>query len=308
MDRFFRAATDIGKARRADVVEKDYYLHQLLMEISHDPYLRDNLVFKGGTCLVKAYSGYYRFSEDIDFTWADQTGWSQATTSRRNDLCAKECEEIIRHVKIIADRMGLSFSGSKNGDDVHISSGGKMLTLRPTYYSALGRMRSEVKLEFNLHDLVLFPFRDRKLGTYIEGDGFGSLESLFEEPFHIYTSSVELTCYDSREIFIEKCRALMTRKVYKPRDSLDLYHMGKTMGFTVRDHEEGIVRKVGFSLDTYERYLDNIEDNDLSKLRYDRRDENLLLREMPDDLEASIVDMHRELESIRAGIVTATRR
>lgn len=308
MDRFFRAAADIGKARRADVVEKDYYLHHLLIEISHDPYLRDNLVFKGGTCLVKAYSGYYRFSEDIDFTWADQTGWSQATPSKRNDLCAKECEEIIRHVKIITDRMGLSFSGNKNGDDVHISSSGKMLTLRPSYFSTFGKMRSEVKLEFNLHDLVLFPFQKRRLGTYVDGDGFGSLGALFEEPYRIYTASVDLTCYDCREIFIEKCRALMTRRVYKPRDSLDLYHMGKTMGFTVRDHEDGIVRKVGFSLDTYERYSDNIVGNDLCKLRYDRRDENLLLQEMPGEFETFIAEMHRELESIRAEIVSANRK
>ena len=49
MDRFFRAVGKIGGAGRSDVIEKDYHLHALLLEISKDPYLRRNLVFKGGT-------------------------------------------------------------------------------------------------------------------------------------------------------------------------------------------------------------------------------------------------------------------
>jgi predicted nucleotidyltransferase component of viral defense system len=31
-----------------------------------------NFLFKGGTCLMKNYLGYFRFSEDVDFAWKDQ--------------------------------------------------------------------------------------------------------------------------------------------------------------------------------------------------------------------------------------------
>ena len=308
MDKFFRAAGEIGGSRRTDVIEKDYYLHLLLLEISKDPYLREHLVFKGGTCLVKAYSGYYRFSEDIDFTWADQGTWSTVTPSKRNALCAKEAEEIIHHIKEITDRAGLLFSGKKAGEDVHISSGGKMLTLHPTYYSAVGRMRSEVKIEVNLFDLKSFPYQERMLGTYIDGAGFETLENLHKGPYRNYTTPVELTCYGLREIFVEKCRALMTRRTYKPRDSLDLYQMSRTVNLDVPGLKEDIARKVGFALDVYERYIDQIDDNDLSKLRYDRRDDNLLLCEMPEDLESSIVIIHEELEKVRKELVSKVHR
>jgi predicted nucleotidyltransferase component of viral defense system len=67
-DFFYRLNHEL-RPRRPDIIEKDYHLHRLLHAISHNRYITDNLVFKGGTCLVKAHTDYYRFSEDIDFTW-----------------------------------------------------------------------------------------------------------------------------------------------------------------------------------------------------------------------------------------------
>lgn len=49
-----------------DTVDKDYVLgHFLSVFIAH---YKDDLVFKGGTCLRKCYIKNYRFSEDLDFT------------------------------------------------------------------------------------------------------------------------------------------------------------------------------------------------------------------------------------------------
>lgn len=50
------------------IIEQDYILSWVLLGISLIPVLRNNLVFKGGTALRKAYFGNYRFSEDLDFT------------------------------------------------------------------------------------------------------------------------------------------------------------------------------------------------------------------------------------------------
>lgn len=50
------------------VLEKDYALSYLLAGIATVPSLAESLVFKGGTCLRKAYFPGYRFSEDLDFT------------------------------------------------------------------------------------------------------------------------------------------------------------------------------------------------------------------------------------------------
>jgi len=46
-------------------IEKDYLQHLFLLFLSR--YLKDEMIFKGGTALQKAY-GLNRFSEDLDFT------------------------------------------------------------------------------------------------------------------------------------------------------------------------------------------------------------------------------------------------
>ncbi len=72
--------------QRRDLIEKDVILHQLLLDLSEDEFFSANFVFKGGTCLIKCYFGYKRFSEDIDFTWKNQSvfqGVSQRQIRRR---------------------------------------------------------------------------------------------------------------------------------------------------------------------------------------------------------------------------------
>ena len=49
-------------------IEKDYVLSWLLWGLGRDPVLRDQWIFKGGTCLKKCYIETYRFSEDLDFS------------------------------------------------------------------------------------------------------------------------------------------------------------------------------------------------------------------------------------------------
>ena len=51
-----------------EVVEKDYVLGWVLGGIFSHSSLRNEWLFKGGTCLKKCYFETYRFSEDLDFT------------------------------------------------------------------------------------------------------------------------------------------------------------------------------------------------------------------------------------------------
>ena len=70
--RMATAARAVGKPQF--VLEKDYALSYLLAGIASVPALRESLVFKGGTCLRKAYFPGYRFSEDLDYT--SRSPWS----------------------------------------------------------------------------------------------------------------------------------------------------------------------------------------------------------------------------------------
>ena len=64
--RIAEAARAAGKPQF--VIEKDYAISYLLAGIARVRVLSDELVFKGGTCLRKAYFPGYRFSEDLDYT------------------------------------------------------------------------------------------------------------------------------------------------------------------------------------------------------------------------------------------------
>jgi predicted nucleotidyltransferase component of viral defense system len=53
-----------GFAKR--LIEKDYYCSLILADF--EPLFANGLVFKGGTSLSKVHAGFYRLSEDLDFT------------------------------------------------------------------------------------------------------------------------------------------------------------------------------------------------------------------------------------------------
>ena len=76
-----QVATILG-IPRWDLIEKDLILHQILTDLSQDEFFAPNFLFKGGICLAKAYLGYLRFSEDIDFTWKDQAAFKGMPTNK----------------------------------------------------------------------------------------------------------------------------------------------------------------------------------------------------------------------------------
>ena len=70
-------AEETGFAPR--LIEKDYFCSVILEALAAADV---PLVFKGGTCLAKVHSGFFRLSEDLDFSWRNcQAG--TASTLRR---------------------------------------------------------------------------------------------------------------------------------------------------------------------------------------------------------------------------------
>jgi len=59
----------IQRVKRIDFIAKDIILHQMLLDLSRNEFFTENFVFKGGACLIKCHLGYFRFSEDVDFSW-----------------------------------------------------------------------------------------------------------------------------------------------------------------------------------------------------------------------------------------------
>ncbi len=68
-------------------IEKDYVISWVTYGIANNPFLKENMVFKGGTVLKKVYFPDYRFSEDLDFTF---TGKDLCKTLERSSYESNE--------------------------------------------------------------------------------------------------------------------------------------------------------------------------------------------------------------------------
>ena len=301
MKDFFERLNVLGRPRRSDIIEKDFHLHRMLYQISQDEYLRENLAFKGGTCLVKAYTGYYRFSEDIDFTWKDTSIWDGRTPSQTRRLCSRELDVVLECLKGIANSLGLEFSGDK-GDarQVHVSSGGRMAVFFLDYRSEIEDRPSRMKVEVNFVDMTQYPLQTRGLSSYVESVDSEEIEFLYKELWEEYISNIKLVCYDPRDIYVDKARASMTRKAYKLRDVIDIYYLEDRFGYTIPEYEDAIKEKVGFMLDLYKRYKENIELVEFPTKEVLQSEEmKLLLITPPPDLENRIQRIHGQLDDIR---------
>jgi predicted nucleotidyltransferase component of viral defense system len=273
----------------------------LLGRVQDDDYLSGNMAFKGGTCLIKAHLGYFRFSEDVDFTWKDRTIWEGKTLSATKRSCSGEIDEVIRRFRSIGKDLDYEFNGEKNDmKEVHLSSGGRMMDLYVGYHSELYDRTDMIKIEINFVEDLLFPVRKMHLRTYLDSIGSDELRFLFDEEYENYSASVDLDCYDAREIFIEKCRAALTRKVYKLRDMIDIYYLEENFGYGIDDLKDRIISKIRFSVDLYKRYRENMDLSTFPGSVTRNSDEmDLLIVDPPVGLLKAIPRIHSELETIR---------
>ena len=85
-----KAAFDLGM--RFDVVEKDIWVCYVLGKLFSLKELQGKIVFKGGTCLSKAYGLIERFSEDVDLTISKSCLNAEGTSNK-----PRKVESRIRH-------------------------------------------------------------------------------------------------------------------------------------------------------------------------------------------------------------------
>lgn len=152
-------------------VEQDLLLSRLIVEIANDPYLGDELVFRGGTCLHKLRLGEpLRYSEDLDYVRRSAGGIAELTRA----VCA------------IGERLGMAVS-TKIGKHPKIY-------LRAPYESGVGRM--SVKVEVNTFERS--PARLVEMVAY-------QVESAW------FTGSAAVQTFAVDELVATKIRALFQR-------------------------------------------------------------------------------------------------
>ncbi|MEM3402082.1 MAG: nucleotidyl transferase AbiEii/AbiGii toxin family protein [Candidatus Hadarchaeales archaeon] len=259
-----RFAAGLGRAlniSRVDLVEKDIILHQILLDLSRNEFFKRNFLLKGGSCLIKHYLGYYRFSEDVDFTWADQRVFQGKSGKKIRKLLSELISEIGKIFEGIAKSRGLDFRCAKNNRKyVELVGSGRILTFKIWYNSDILGRKSFIKVQVNFVDNLYFNPVEGELHNLLLLKTIDEKEMKFLYPdfYEEYSIPVTLRMYDIREIICEKIRSILTRRGVKARDFVDVYMIFKKKRIDPRELDEEIVGKIRLMLGLYKRFRENL--------------------------------------------------
>lgn len=249
------------KIKRGDLIEKDFILHQILLDLSKDKFFHENFLFKGGTCLIKCYLGYFRFSEDIDFTWKDQRVFDDMSQKEIRRHLSGMIDKIGGTFERIAGKRGMEFRCEKQDKNyVELAGGNKTVTFKMWYLSEILDRRSFIKVQINFVEKLKFQAKKKKLKSLLDGGRVKELKVLYPNEYGEYSRQIAFNVYDIREIFCEKTRAILTRRGIKARDFVDAYFISKKFGIEPEKLEKDIEDKVGFILNLYSRYRSNLDE------------------------------------------------
>ena len=154
-------------------IEQDLILARLIVEIYHHPALRDELVFRGGTCLHQIHlPSPLRYSEDLDFVRRTHSGVGDIFTALRE----------------IAATVGLDVRGTTVGEHPKI---------RLRAISETDALPLNVKIEFNTHETS--PARDLERRPFTVDNSW-------------FTGTADVLTFRTPELVATKLRALYQRK------------------------------------------------------------------------------------------------
>jgi predicted nucleotidyltransferase component of viral defense system len=196
------------------LVEKDYYCSLVLDYLFIGQ--KNDLVFKGGTCLSKVYADFYRMSEDLDFVIPVV---SNAPRSQRRKKI-EPMKDLLSHLTecIPAFSIEQNLRGH-NESTQYIAYIG--------YRSIIGAadVASHIKVEIGLREELLEPAQRRPARTLLI-DPFSGRQML--DPISIPVMSFT-------EAYSEKIRAALTRKIPAIRDFYDLFHAISSGALNIND-------------------------------------------------------------------------
>ncbi len=255
---FIDYVADKSKIKQTDLIEKDFILHSILVELEKDKYFNKNFVFKGGTCITKCYLGYYRFSEDIDFSWINQNLFKDRSEKQIRKILSLEIDKLIKLLNEITGKLGLFFKADKQ-DPKFIEFGGsnKFVTFKIWYKSDILNKEQLIKIQVNFVETFNYKFETLKAKSIIENIDKKEIRFLFPSESEILLTQPQLKVYDLKEILIEKIRAILTRRGVKARDFIDAFIILNELNEKIQNFEKNIIFKIRFML-KYEKYLENL--------------------------------------------------
>lgn len=181
-------------------VEKDYILGLILSCLYRHPSIKNNWVFKGGTCIKKIYVKDYRFSEDLDFTLKENSTIDPTEIEK----------QLIESFAIGVDLFGLIIDKDNISIVPFPDKQGLFIQIKIPFQSPLMSSGSlpRVKLDLSKNEFII---------------DTPQISPLLHEYSDIEDVATSIQSYSMDEVFAEKCRALVERT--RPRDLYDVVHL-----------------------------------------------------------------------------------
>ena len=278
------------------LIEKDLYLQGLLIALSKEDYFVGNFVFKGGTCLTKAYFGYYRFSEDLDFTWINQELFEAKTENKIRKTISLEINKIMGLLEKAAKQLELDFKKEKsNTRYVQLGGSNRFVTFKFWYLPTAGDQETFIKIQLNFIDKIFTKPKKRGLMA-IATEYKKDMEFLYPRYAPMALQSPSFYCYGVKEIAAEKIRALLTRRGFKARDVIDLYMLYKH-GITINSVKPMAFEKTKFML-KYLKYAENLKNKHFEEKFDLEKEQNLMVKRPRKDFEAFANNTLKELNEL----------
>ena len=206
-------AADTGFSAR--LIEKDYFCTVLLGHLAASG---ETWVFKGGTCLSKVHAGFYRMSEDLDFTI------SMPTDALRKER-SRAAAGIKKAVAGLPGRLAcFSILEPITGANNSTQYAGTIC-----YTSQLGGGQEKIKIEFGLREPLVTKVAHLEAGTLLVNPLTGAP---MVKPFKV-------RCLSKQEAFAEKFRAALTRRDVAIRDFFDLDYAFRKLNLKPHDQQLG---------------------------------------------------------------------
>jgi len=253
LSEFIEFVAEKSKIRKLSLIEKDILLHKILKGICSSG-LGNNYLFKGGSCLVKCYLGYYRLSIDLDFTWKNQEVWEKLGEKKLRRKLKTEIRNFGSLLENVAKQIGLEFVNNlENKKYFEFGGGGRSVTFK------LWKASELIKLQVTFVERILFKPKIVEAKTLLANVELTDDERAYFQDFLEFYKPLKLLAYDEREIFCEKIRAILTRRSQKLRDFYDVFKLHE-QGVKLEELKNEIVEKIKAAL-YYKKYRENLERN-----------------------------------------------
>ncbi len=195
------------------LIEKDYLCSVLLEYLTAN---HSDLTFKGGTCLCKIHSDFYRLSEDLDFTISTPTTASRATRSSSATPIKKTIADLPEHLMVF--EVAQALTGSNNS---------KQYNAAVVYPSLVTGQPETIRIEIGLREPNLTDARLGSSKTLV-------LNPINSQPF---VELYQVLSLSYAEAMAEKLRAALSRREVAIRDFFDIDHAVRTKRLNPKDAE-----------------------------------------------------------------------